>query len=529
MPEDIKVSLILERAFLSIAHAKIDVFKRNITFRVGDEKIIFKSVKPASSLIKRVYMLSLRERMELKLEARLMRETLILNRSLDPLYGDYIKLNDLNEPLELRRDQVNGLILFLFESTIMKLFKTLSLDESRSPLFDLLSDLEESSKEEVADIMSKTMEQYMSKTRAVYGSRVARPKVDDNDHFELKGQFLKELQDNTFSISDHKDANEHIENEDLKIKFLSKYWPLAWIAKKTEEINNFQQEPDETLYQAWERFKEFLMNCRQHYLTKVAIQDMAEYSHKWHNGTSKARNRIVKYLKGIAKNVVVGIGKFVFPIDFIILDMPEDIKVSLIIRKALLSTTHAKINVFKRKIIFRVGDEKIIFKSVKHASSLIKMGYMLSLRERIEIKLEARLMGETLILNRSLDPLYGDYIELNDLNEPLELRRDQVDDLMPAIKEFVEDMDSYLDEGMGEVVVGKPFCKVSYVETKRFDGIITIHDEYKSVTSQMLWSHTRLKHHSNEQCNKIPPLLKDLAVKKLKMLVKYLQYGILAH
>ncbi|GKF97201.1 hypothetical protein Tco_0293022, partial [Tanacetum coccineum] len=26
-----------------------------------------------------------------------------------------------------------------------------------------------------------------------------------------------------------------------------------------EEINNFKQEPDETLYQAWERFKELLM------------------------------------------------------------------------------------------------------------------------------------------------------------------------------------------------------------------------------------------------------------------------------
>ncbi|GKC84832.1 hypothetical protein Tco_1140549 [Tanacetum coccineum] len=36
-----------------------------------------------------------------------------------------------------------------------------------------------------------------------------------------------------------------------------------------EEINNFQQEPDETLYQAWERFKELLMKCRQHYLTEM--------------------------------------------------------------------------------------------------------------------------------------------------------------------------------------------------------------------------------------------------------------------
>ncbi|GJT72543.1 zf-CCHC domain-containing protein [Tanacetum coccineum] len=36
-----------------------------------------------------------------------------------------------------------------------------------------------------------------------------------------------------------------------------------------EEINKFQQEPNETLYQAWERFKELLMKCPQHYLTEM--------------------------------------------------------------------------------------------------------------------------------------------------------------------------------------------------------------------------------------------------------------------
>ncbi|GJY29247.1 hypothetical protein Tco_0405014 [Tanacetum coccineum] len=60
---------------------------------------------------------------------------------------------------------------------------------------------------------------------------------------------------------------------------------------------------------------------------------------------------------------------------------------------------------------------------------------MLSFRERMELDLEARLMGETLVLNRSLDPFFKHYIELNDLNVPLELRRDQVNDLMPTIEE----------------------------------------------------------------------------------------------
>ncbi|GJV48093.1 hypothetical protein Tco_1438305 [Tanacetum coccineum] len=124
----------------------------------------------------------------------------------------------------------------------------------------------------------------------------ARSKFEDKDNFELKGQFLKELCVNTFSGSDHEDANEHIEKvleivdlfyipnitidkvilraflmsltgatsrwlrneptgsittwDGLKIKFLNKYYPPARTTKKMEEINNFQQEPDENLYQA---------------------------------------------------------------------------------------------------------------------------------------------------------------------------------------------------------------------------------------------------------------------------------------
>nr|GEX00063.1 hypothetical protein [Tanacetum cinerariifolium] len=280
---------------------------------------------------------------------------------------------------------------------------------------------------------------------------------------------------------------------------------------------------------------------------KVAIQEMAEYSQKWHNGTSRTKstetsnglaaiqaqlNNLEREIKNVNEKVYdaqVGceqckgihytkdyllkeegktleeayytqfaitrkendLGSFtllcynnnvcfdntladlgasisVMPLstylnlDFIILDMPEDIKVPLILGRPFWSITHAKIDVFKREITLRVGEEKTNFKSVKPTSNLIKRVYMLSLRERIELGLEARLIGETLVLNRSLDPLFGDYIELNDLNVLLELRRDQVDDLIPIIEEdfaVLEDMDAYRDEGIGDVIFGEPFLE----------------------------------------------------------------------
>ncbi|GJX40879.1 putative reverse transcriptase domain-containing protein [Tanacetum coccineum] len=57
-------------------------------------------------------------------------------------------------------------------------FKTLSLDELRSPGFNLFSD-QEYSEEEVSETMAETMEQYMSKTQVDYGSGVAKPKIED--------------------------------------------------------------------------------------------------------------------------------------------------------------------------------------------------------------------------------------------------------------------------------------------------------------------------------------------------------------
>ncbi|GKC50060.1 hypothetical protein Tco_1072805 [Tanacetum coccineum] len=92
-----------------------------------------------------------------------------------------------------------------------RLFDTLSLVESNSPEFDHNFDIEEQSEEEVRETMTETMERYMSKTRGDYGSGVTRPSINQDTHFELKGQFLKELRDNTFNGSEHENANEYIE------------------------------------------------------------------------------------------------------------------------------------------------------------------------------------------------------------------------------------------------------------------------------------------------------------------------------
>ncbi|GJS15635.1 hypothetical protein Tco_0410107 [Tanacetum coccineum] len=142
--------------------------------------------------------------------------------------------------------------------------------------------------------MAETMEQYMSKTRADYGSGVARPKTEEKDN--------------------HEDANEHIE----KVLEIVDLFHIPNITVDQVMLRAFPMsltgaaKLDKNLYQAWERFKDLLMKCPQHYLTwmqevvlfyngldvptrqilnsrgaipsktiadaKVAIQEMAEYS-----------------------------------------------------------------------------------------------------------------------------------------------------------------------------------------------------------------------------------------------------------
>ncbi|GKD02115.1 hypothetical protein Tco_1177089 [Tanacetum coccineum] len=88
--------------------------------------------------------------------------------------------------------------------------------------------------------------------------------------------------------------------------------------------------------------------------------------------TIELADRTIKQPKGIAANVLVRIGKFVFLIDFVILDIPKDNDVPLILGRPFLSTTHVKIDIYKRKATLRVGEEKLAFKRVKTASSIIK-------------------------------------------------------------------------------------------------------------------------------------------------------------
>ncbi|GKB94905.1 hypothetical protein Tco_0981042 [Tanacetum coccineum] len=66
--------------------------------------------------------------------------------------------------------------------------------------------------------------------------------------------------------------------------------------------------------------------------------------------------------KGIVENLLIKIDKFIFLVDFVILDMVEDLRMPIILGRPLLATTHAKVDIFRKSISLEVGSERVIFK-----------------------------------------------------------------------------------------------------------------------------------------------------------------------
>ncbi|KAG8481373.1 hypothetical protein CXB51_026129 [Gossypium anomalum] len=70
-------------------------------------------------------------------------------------------------------------------------------------------------------------------------------------------------------------------------------------------------------------------------------------------------DKIVRSPKGIIEDVLVKIDKFIYPVDFVVLDMDEDNKVPLILGRPFLATSRTIINVGIGELTLRVGDDVV--------------------------------------------------------------------------------------------------------------------------------------------------------------------------
>nr|GEY02960.1 hypothetical protein [Tanacetum cinerariifolium] len=442
----------------------------------------------------------------------------------------------------------------------------------------------------------------MSKTQEDYGSGVASPKIEDKDYFELKGQFLKELRTNTFSGLIHEDANEHIElvleimevvlfyngldvptrqildskgaipsktvvDAKVAIQEMTEYFQ-KWHngisrTRRTEtfdglatiqvQLNNLGRE----IKKVSEKVYATQVGCEQckglHYTKDFPLKEegktlkeacYTQFGAPFQEGGYRAtapgfyqRNNTNPSYKEQRQYMEETLRKFMGESEKRHVEISNLIKEERGFRSLPSSTgTNPRDHV---KLISTVVEADV--SSIHRAS----VGVM-SLSTYLNLGLGKLAHTKLTVEFADMNEKYPKGIAENVL---VELRRDQVDDLMPTIKEgevieefrsrndarmeykgnnvvgalmkipifvgtfsiltdfaVLEDMNAYRDEGIGDVIFGEPFLREVGVNARWFKGMIPFGN--KEVTYQMVRSYPRFKHHTIEQCNKISALLK---------------------
>ncbi|GKD31325.1 reverse transcriptase domain-containing protein [Tanacetum coccineum] len=125
----------------------------------------------------------------------------------------------------------------------------------------------------------QTMEELCQPTMNGRGGPITPVNIQATE-FRLKNHMIQQVQ-NSFQFHGlpGDDANKHLDkfltitqsmkqngvtDDDMASKFLSKYFPPSKVTKLRNDISNFRQLLDESLFEAWERYKLSIDRCPNH-------------------------------------------------------------------------------------------------------------------------------------------------------------------------------------------------------------------------------------------------------------------------
>ncbi|XP_019236696.1 PREDICTED: uncharacterized protein LOC109216930 [Nicotiana attenuata] len=67
-------------------------------------------------------------------------------------------------------------------------------------------------------------------------------------------------------------------------------------------------------------------------------------------------------LEGIVEDVLVWVDKFMFPMNFIVVNMEENREIPLILGRPFLATSKAILDIQERQLMLKVGEERVVIK-----------------------------------------------------------------------------------------------------------------------------------------------------------------------
>ncbi|GJW16461.1 hypothetical protein Tco_0020594 [Tanacetum coccineum] len=305
-------------------------------------------------------------------------------------------------------------------------FKTLSLDELKSPGFNSFSD-QEYSEEEVAKTMAKTIEQYMSKTRADYGSGVARSRSTKTSdglaaiqaQLNNLGREIKKVNEKVYAAQvgceqckgPHytKDCLLKEKGKTLKEAYYTQFGrPFQGGEYRAATPGFYQRNNANPSYQ--ER-RQSIEDTLSKFMSKSAIRHEENFN-------------LIKEIRALTDAAICNQG-------------------------ASIKTLEIQIGQM-RKVLQERG-----FGSLPSSTEA-------NLRDQVKL-ISTTIEANSCPMRRIGFSQYA----------------------VSTGQNLLEDMDAYRDEGIGDVIVGEPFLREVGIKARRFDGMITIYNGDDEVTYQM--------------------------------------------
>ncbi|XP_022881095.1 uncharacterized protein LOC111398428 [Olea europaea var. sylvestris] len=140
--------------------------------------------------------------------------------------------------------------------------------------------------------------------------------------------------------------------------------------------------------------------------------------------TLQLADRSLTYPRGIIEDMLVKVDKFIFPADFVVLDMEEDQEIPLILRRPFLVTERALIDVQGGQLTLRVNEEEVrfnIYQAMKYSDdndTCHRIDFIDSAMRDEKLCIEDPL-EQCMMFSTTKDDIstFGEYIRSKDLSE----------------------------------------------------------------------------------------------------------------
>ena len=142
--------------------------------------------------------------------------------------------------------------------------------------------------------------------------------------------------------------------------------------------------------------------------------------------TLKMENRTLAHPKGILEDVLIKVGKFIFPVDFVVIDLEEDKQVSLLLGRPFLVTRAALIDVKKGELTLKVRGEVVHF-NLNHSlkqPELSNVGYeILETKILISSELNNDCIFQNSMNENEMNFQYLEHVEVQFLDSNVKLEK----------------------------------------------------------------------------------------------------------